>query len=175
MRINLMLLSKITWIFTLHLLHIQAMISKLKEVSLYYKMTNKKCSTWLTVGFVRPCVLRTAGMNSVLTYADTRSRSYAERPAEPREQRLLENNPIDLFCLEYKSWDAVCGCERLLESAHTTAMNMDQRGCRTDSGPADPGAKEAVTSAALRWASSRSPHLINLSVSCDWESAVKLQ
>lgn len=98
---------------------------------------------------MRLCVLHASGMISVLTNADTWSRSGAEWPAEPGEQQLLENNPIDLFCLEYKSRDAVCGCARLLKSAYTTAMNMNQCGCHTDSGPADPGAKEAVTSATL--------------------------
>lgn len=84
-----------------------------------------------------------------LRSADTWSRSDAGWPAEPSEQRLLENNTIDLFCLEYKSRDAVCGRARLLESAHTMAMNMNQCGCHTDSDHADPGANEAITSAAL--------------------------
>lgn len=35
-------------------------------------------------------------------------------------------------------------CARLLESAYTTAVNMNQCRCRADGSPADPGAKEAL-------------------------------
>lgn len=38
-------------------------------------------------------------------------------------------------------------CARQLESAYTTAMNMNRCRCRTDSSPADPGAKEALAPA----------------------------
>lgn len=114
---------------------------------------------------VVPCV-NTNEMNSVLVRVARCQRALTPEagPAlsdqqNPANSGLLENNPIDLFCLEYKSGDAVCGCvARLLESAYTTAMNMNQCRCRTDSIPADPGAKEALAS---RSASSRSAHLIN--------------
>lgn len=114
--------------------------SKPKEILLHLKTLTK-------LQYVVDCWLRTSTPEAGPALSDQ------QNPAS--SGWLLENNPIDLFCLEYKSRDAVCGCARLLKSAHTTAMNMNQCGCHTDGGPADPGATEAAA------ASSRSPHLIN--------------